>query len=88
MVETDDDGVIVGFVEKPKNPASDLVNAGIYAFSPSVLDEIKCDAPQDIGYDLLPHLVGRAKAFLVDGYFRDIGSPEAYQRAQVEWSSR
>ena len=44
--------------------------------------------PQDIGYDLLPHLVGRAKAFLVDGYFRDIGSPEAYQRAQVEWSSR
>lgn len=88
VVETDEDGVIVGFVEKPENPVSDLVNAGIYAFNTSVLDEIKGDPPQDIGYDLLPRLVGRAKALLIDGYFRDIGSPEAYQRAQVEWSSR
>lgn len=88
VIELDEDGVIASFTEKPANPVSDLVNAGIYAFSPSVLDEIKGDPPQDIGYHLLPQLVGRAKTVLIDGYFRDIGSPEAYERAQREWSAR
>jgi mannose-1-phosphate guanylyltransferase len=88
VVEIDENGVIVGFAEKPAHPVSDLVNAGIYAFSPSMLGEIKDDPPQDIGYDLLPRLVGRARAVLIDGYFRDIGTPEAYQRAQGEWNTR
>ena len=55
VVELDASGKIIGFVEKPSEPVSDLVNAGIYAFHPSVLDEIK-SAPADIGYDLLPRL--------------------------------
>jgi mannose-1-phosphate guanylyltransferase len=44
--------------------------------------------PSDIGYDLLPRLVGRARAVLVDGYFRDIGTADAYQRAREEWPAR
>ncbi len=88
VVETDPGGLITGFQEKPGKPVSDLVNAGIYAFNTILLDEIKGDPPQDIGYDLLPLLVGRARAVLVDGYFRDIGTPDAYQRAQQEWTSR
>lgn len=88
VVEVDKNDLITGFTEKPAHPVSDLVNAGVYAFSPSVLDEIKGDPPQDIGYDLLPQLVGRARAVLIDGYFRDIGTPEVYRRAQTEWSTR
>ena len=42
----------------------------------------------DIGYDLLPRLVGRARAVPVEGYFRDIGTPEAYRRARKEWPVR
>ena len=42
----------------------------------------------DIGYHLLPRLVGRARAMLVEGYFRDIGTVDAYQRAQQEWPVR
>ena len=34
-------GTVIGFVEKPSEPVSDLTNAGMYAFHPSVLDEIK-----------------------------------------------
>jgi mannose-1-phosphate guanylyltransferase len=88
VVELDEFGTVASFVEKPKNPLSDLVNAGMYAFHPRVLDEISGPPPRDIGYDLLPRLVGRAKAVPIEGYFRDIGTVEAYRRAQREWSGR
>jgi mannose-1-phosphate guanylyltransferase len=88
VVAVDADGRVLGFEEKPANPVSDLTNAGMYAFSPKVLDEIGGPLPKDIGYDLLPRLVGRARAVLVDGYFRDIGTTEAYRRAREEWPVR
>jgi mannose-1-phosphate guanylyltransferase len=88
VMEVDSDGTVVGFAEKPEHPVSDLVNAGIYAFQPGVLDEIKGEPPVDIGYDLLPQLVGRAHAVPIEGYFRDIGTPEAYRQAQEDWASR
>jgi mannose-1-phosphate guanylyltransferase len=88
VVELDADGRVIGFVEKPAKPVSDLTNAGIYAFHPSVLDEVNGGPPCDIGYDLLPRLVGRARAVLVEGYFRDIGTADAYQRAREEWPAR
>jgi mannose-1-phosphate guanylyltransferase len=88
VVELDADRKVIGFVEKPAEPVSDLTNAGMYAFHPSVLDQIDGAPPCDIGYDLLPRLVGRARAVLVDGYFRDIGTADAYQRAREEWPAR
>lgn len=88
VVELDADRKVIGFVEKPAEPVSDLTNAGMYAFHPSVLDEIDGTPPCDIGYELLPRLVGRARAVLVDGYFRDIGTADAYQRAREEWPAR
>ncbi len=57
----------------------------MYAFQPAVLDEIDGRPPLDIGYDLLPRLVGRSRAVLVDGYFRDVGTADAYRRAREEW---
>lgn len=81
VVELDPDGRMVGFAEKPLHPVSDLANAGMYAFHPSILHEIDGPGPKDIGYDLLPRLVGRARAMVVEGYFRDIGTAEAYRRA-------
>jgi mannose-1-phosphate guanylyltransferase len=88
VVEVDGAGRVIGFVEKPANPVSDLTNAGMYAFHPSVLDEIDGLPPKDIGFDLLPRLVGRARAVLVEGYFRDIGTADAYRRAREEWPAR
>jgi len=60
----------------------------MYAFHSSVLDDFDGMRPRDIGYDLLPRLVGRARAVLVEGYFRDIGTPDAYRRAREEWPVR
>ena len=87
-MELDASGTVVGFEEKPANPVSDLVNAGMYAFHPNVLDELGGPLPRDIGYDLLPRLVGKAKALPVEGYFLDIGTIDAYEQAQREWTAR
>jgi mannose-1-phosphate guanylyltransferase len=88
VVEVDRDGTMTRFTEKPAEPVSDLTNAGMYAFHPSVLGEITGPTPADIGHDLLPRLVGRARVMLVEGYFRDIGTVEAYRRAREEWPVR
>jgi mannose-1-phosphate guanylyltransferase len=83
------DNWVVGFEEKPAQPRGDLANAGIYAFAPVVLDAIPQPLPRDIGFDLLPHLVGRARALDIgERYFADIGTPEALSRTRHEWESR
>jgi mannose-1-phosphate guanylyltransferase len=88
VVDLDETGTVTGFVEKPAESVSDLVNAGMYAFQPKALDEIGGVPPCDIDFDLLPHLVGRARAVLVDGYFRDIGTVQSYHQARREWPAR
>ncbi len=88
VVDVDGDGRVVGFAEKPAEPVSDLTNAGMYAFDPSVLDEIVGPTPTDIGFHLLPRLVGRARAMVVDGDVRDVGTVDADRRAREEWPAR
>lgn len=85
VLELGTDNCVISFAEKPAAPASDLVNAGIYAFQPAVIDEITGAPPRDIGYHLLPRLVNRAYAVTVYSYFRDIGTLDGYQKAQNEW---
>jgi mannose-1-phosphate guanylyltransferase len=85
VVEVDHSGLVTGFTEKPPEPVGNLANAGMYAFNSSVLLEIDDTTPNDIGHQLLPRLVGRARALPVEGYFCDIGTPTAYQQAVREW---
>lgn len=88
IVAVDGSGRMVGYAEKPDEPEGNLANAGIYALSPRVLGLLHGAPPLDIGYDLLPALVGRAGTVEVPGYLRDIGTPDAYRRAQLEWRAR
>ena len=85
VVQVAPSGLVTEFAEKPSEPVGDLANAGMYAFNPSILLEIDDTIPNDIGYQLLPGLVGRARALPVPGYFCDIGTPEAYQDAVRAW---
>lgn len=88
VVEVDASGLVTAFTEKPQTPTGDLANAGMYAFSPSVLCDIDATPPNDIGYDLLPCLVGRARVLPLEGYFCDIGTPAAYEQALRDWRPR
>lgn len=82
------DGWVTGFQEKPSEPRSDLANAGLYAFGPDVIDRVDPGVPCDIGFHLLPKLVGEARAIdLGDAYFLDVGTPAALARATREWEA-
>lgn len=85
VVDVDHSGLVVGFTEKPSEPLSDLANAGMYAFNTNLLFEIDDQFPSDIGFELLPRLIGRARALPIEGYFCDIGTPATYLRAVREW---
>lgn len=82
IAEMDKDCRIVDFVEKPVVPRGNLANAGIYWCSRRILDYLPAKTPADIGYDLLPQLVGRMHGYVVEEYLRDIGTPESYAQAQ------
>jgi mannose-1-phosphate guanylyltransferase len=50
-----------------------------------ILDVIEDDDLSDIGFDVLPKLVGRMSAVPITDYLLDIGTMENYQRAQETW---
>lgn len=82
---TDDAGVIVEFEEKPKNPRSNWVFTGLMIASPKLLDEIPRELPADIGFHVLPRLVGRMTGYPIKDYLLDIGTMTNYQSAQISW---
>ncbi|MGH9920556.1 MAG: sugar phosphate nucleotidyltransferase, partial [Nitrososphaerales archaeon] len=88
VLTVDETGRMVGYAEKPDDPAGDLANAGIYAFTPRVFELLNGHRPLDIGYHLMPALVGCAQTVEVTGYFRDVGTLRSYEHAQHEWSAR
>jgi mannose-1-phosphate guanylyltransferase len=93
IAEVAADGKVLSFVEKPKQPKSDLANAGMYAMSAAMWHEIASWKAFDIGFDVLPRIVanGRMRAIehaevARDGkpYHRDIGTHESLAIANAE----
>ena len=84
LVRRDDDGVVHGFLEKP-DPAdidTDEVNAGAYVLERAIVDLIPPGRAVSIEREIFPRLVGRGLYGLrLDGYWRDIGTPERYLQA-------
>ena len=78
----DPNNIITGFQEKPMKPTGDLANAGIYWTSPEIFDYCLDRVPCDIGYDLLPRLIGKMNGYVIEEYLLDIGTHQNYQRAQ------
>jgi len=87
VVEMDAAGLVVGFWEKPANPRSDLVNAGLYVFRAPVRRYLPAEVPADVGRSLMPALVGQANGLPIRGYFVDIGTLENYERAQADYQA-
>ncbi len=85
IAELDEEGTIVSFEEKPQNPRTNLANAGIYVARYSIFNYIPRKIPCDIGYDLLPKLVGKMKGRLIRGRLIDIGTLESYRIANEVW---
>ena len=86
LVETDADGNVLAFIEKP-NPDEircDTINAGIYVLEPDTLERIPKDTSFSIERGYFPSLIANGETFVahVDrGYWIDIGTPEKYRQA-------
>ena len=85
IVTTDAHGVIREFVEKPQHPTSNLAFSGLMIATPAVLDAIPPTTPVDIGFHVLPQLVGRMMAYPIKDYLLDVGTMATYQMAQQTW---
>jgi NDP-sugar pyrophosphorylase family protein len=89
VVPTTPAGRVEGFIEKPPpgTAETNLVNAGIYIFEPSILERIPEGEPYSAERDLFPRLVeegARLFATGADGYWMDIGTPEKYLNANLD----
>lgn len=85
IVTLDREGVVQGFEEKPAKPSGDLAFSGIMLATPGIFEVIPKHIPTDIGFDVLPNLVGRMAAYPISDYLVDIGTPASYQYAQGTW---
>jgi len=81
----DEEGVVRQFIEKPEKPPCNLAFGGILLGRLDLLDSIPKQGPADLGFDVLPRLVGRMFAYLITDFHLDIGTPESYAAAQTAW---
>lgn len=93
ILGVDDQLRINSFVEKPKEPPSNLVNMGVYLFNSDLLnqalweDHVRADSSHDFGKDILPRLVAQEKrvfAYPFEGYWVDVGTVESYWKAHMD----
>jgi glucose-1-phosphate adenylyltransferase len=95
VVSVDGEGRVDGFEYKPDDPSGDVVVTEVFVYSaPSLLaalDELGEDRDDgsgltDFGEQLLPYLVerGRAAAFPLEGFWRDVGTLDSYFGSQLE----
>lgn len=83
LVETEPDGRVRRFLEKPKEDeiTCNTINAGIYVLEPDTFDRIPKDVSYSIERAYFPSLIERRETFVayIDrGYWIDIGTPEKY----------
>ena len=88
VVPTDHEGRVLGFFEKPPvgQTPTNLVNAGIYVFEPSILDRIPVGRPASVERQVFPAMAvdGTLFAMASDSYWVDAGTPATYLAANLQ----
>ena len=71
-----DDGEVLQFEEKVRNPKTNLANGAVYFFSSKYIKSLKKEFTglKDIARDLLANKHGKIAAFETQSYFCDIGT--------------
>ncbi|EQD70935.1 mannose-1-phosphate guanyltransferase, partial [mine drainage metagenome] len=89
IVITREDGSIERFLEKPTwgQVFSDTINTGIYVLEPEIFDFIEHGRPIDFAGDVFPAVLEHGSPLygdIVDGYWEDVGTLEAYLKAHED----
>ncbi len=93
IMNTNPDGTIYEFEEKPKKPKSTLASMGIYIFNWEDLHNYleKANANEasdhDFGKNIIPLMLGDGKkmiAYTFDGYWKDVGTIDSLWEANMD----
>lgn len=97
IMNTDGEGHIVEFEEKPEHPKSNLASMGIYIFNwkllrKMLLADIKStESHHDFGKDIIPSLLADGKtlvAYKYKGYWKDVGTIDSLWEANMDLLDR
>lgn len=93
IMNTDGNGHIIEFEEKPEHPKSNLASMGIYIFNWKLLRKMllaDMKAPEshhDFGKDIIPNLLNDGKtlvAYKFKGYWKDVGTIDSLWEANMD----
>ena len=93
IMNTNPDGTIYEFEEKPANPKSTLASMGIYIFNWQTLrrylceDDAKEGSSNDFGKDIIPAMLANGEKMCVyrfDDYWKDVGTVESLWDANLD----
>ena len=93
IMNTNEDGSIYEFEEKPEHPKSTLASMGIYIFTYKELrkyliaDAKKEDSKHDFGMNIIPDMLKDNKklfAYEFNGYWKDVGTVESLWQANMD----
>lgn len=93
IMNTDEDGMIIEFEEKPKNPKSNNASMGVYVFTWQKLrqmlidDEADKTSSNDFGKNIIPKMLAAGEvmaAYNFSGYWKDVGTIESLWDANMD----
>lgn len=93
ILSSDDDGKIIDFEEKPKNPKSTKASMGIYVFNWNKLKEyLEIDdkspkSSKDFGKDVIPLMLKsneKIYSYEFKGYWKDVGTIDSLWQANMD----
>ena len=93
ICNTNPDGSIYEFEEKPKNPKNNQASMGIYIFNADILieyleaDEADENSSNDFGKNIIPNLLNNGEklfAYKFDGYWKDVGTISSLWEANMD----
>ena len=93
ILNTNPDGSIYQFEEKPKQPKSTLASMGIYIFSAQKLfkyleeDDANPNSSKDFGKDVLPAMLNAGEkmfSYEFEGYWKDVGTIASLWQANMD----
>ncbi len=93
ILNTNPDGTIYEFEEKPKQPKSTLASMGIYVFTASKLfkylelDDKDPDSEKDFGKNVLPAMLNAGEkmfSYQFEGYWKDVGTIGSLWEANMD----
>ena len=93
ILNTNEDGSIYEFEEKPKNPKSNNASMGIYIFNTKTLieylkaDEADPSSSNDFGKNIIPAMLAAGEkmyAYSFEGYWKDVGTISSLWEANMD----